>query len=735
MKAPGADAMSSASTADDALQLREDLIHPDPLLDCLVEVCRLHGQAASRASLSAGLPLDGGPMTLALAERAAARAGMATRLQRMAPQAIDGAVLPAILILAGQRACVLIGWADDGAARVLLPESGQGGVLVPAAELAARHTGVVLFVRPHFRFDRRSAGPASGRHGHWFWSAILAQRLVYRDVLWAAALINLCALALPIFTMNVYDRVVPNRAVETLWALAIGVLITGLAELLLRVLRGRFVDEASARVDVQLSATLFEKVLGLRLAHRPESVGGFASNLRGFEQVREFVAGSTVTALIDLPFALLFIAALVWISPWLALPPLVAFALIVGVGWVLQQRLHQLAETTWRASAQRNALLIEALGGLETVKVQGAEGVLQARWERQNLFLSRTGLRMRELSTGAMHGVAWVGQLVTVAVVVVGVYLIGERVLTLGALVAASMLAARALAPAGQVIGLLMQYQGARTALDGLDKLMALPVERPTADDGGSSLLQRRELAGAIEFRDVHFNYPNSDASALNGVSLRIAPGEHVAVIGRVGSGKSTLLRLIAGLYAPARGTLLVDQIDIRQLDPADLRRNLGYVSQDVVLFQGTLRENIALGLPYADDSAILAAAEAAGLREFVDRHPRGFDMPVGERGELLSGGQRQAVGLARAMLHNAPILLLDEPTSAMDFSAEAQVLARLTAFAHGRTVVLVTHRTPLLALVQRTVVVDQGRVVADGPRDEVLASLQAGRVGKGAGA
>jgi ATP-binding cassette subfamily C protein LapB len=331
--------------------------------------------------------------------------------------------------------------------------------------------------------------------------------------------------------------------------------------------------------------------------------------------------------------------------------------------------------------------------------------------------------------------VAWVGGLVTVSVVVVGVYLIGERTLTLGALVAASMLAARALAPAGQIVGLLMQFQGARTALDGLDKLMAQPVERPGAEDGGSGFVQRRELAGAIEFRDVHFSYPNSDASALNGVSFRVAPGEHVAVIGRVGSGKSTILRLIAGLYPPAKGALLVDQIDIRQLDPADLRRNLGYVSQDVVLFQGSLRDNIALGLPYADDSAILAAAETAGLREFVDRHPRGFDMPVGERGELLSGGQRQAVGLARAVLHNAPILLLDEPTSAMDFSAEAQVVARLGAFAQGRTVVLVTHRTPLLALVQRTVVIDQGRVVADGPRDEVLASLQGGRVGKAGGA
>ncbi|MDH5340213.1 MAG: ATP-binding cassette domain-containing protein, partial [Rubrivivax sp.] len=449
------------------------------------------------------------------------------------------------------------------------------------------------------------------------------------------------------------------------------------------------------------------------------------------EQVRDFVAAGTVTALIDLPFALLFIAVLVWISPWLALPSSLAFVLIVAIGWVLQGRLHALSVTTWRASAQRHALLIESLGALETLKLQSAEGAMQARWERHNTFLARVALRMRALSTGASYAMVWMGQLVSVSIIVIGVYLVGERQLTLGALVASSMLGARALAPAGQILGLLMQFQGARAALEGLDKLMGLPVERPSVVEGGGNLIQRRELSGAIEFRDVQFSYPGAETGALAGASFRIPPGDRVAIIGRVGSGKTTVLRLVAGLYAPAQGAVLLDGIDTRQLDPADLRRNLGFVSQDVVLFQGSLRDNITLGLPYADDAAVLAAAELAGLREFVDRHPRGFDMPVGERGELLSGGQRQAVGLARAALHNAPILLLDEPSSAMDFSTEAQIAQRLSTFAQGKSVLLVTHRSSLLTLVKRVVVLDQGRVVADGPRDEVLASLQAGRVGK----
>jgi len=723
----------SDTPANPVARLREDLIHPDPLLDCLVEVCRLHGQVASRASLSAGLPLVKGRLNLELAERAASRAGMATRLQRLALDRIDAAALPAILVLAGNQACVLLGHDAQGNARVLLAETGQGAVTMAPPELAARYAGVTLFVRPHFRFDSRTPEARSTGRGHWFWSAIKAQRFVYRDVLAAAALVNIFALAFPIFSMNVYDRVVPNQAVETLWALAIGITLVLCADLWLRTLRSRFVDEASARIDVALSATLLERVLGLKMAHRPESVGSFASQLRGFEQVRDFIASGTVTALIDLPFTLLFIAVMAWLSPWLAVPVVLVFFLIVVIGWVLQHRLHQLSETTWQASAQRNATLIESLTGLETIKTQGAEGVIQARWERNNVFLARMNVRMRALSSSAMYGTAWLSQGVSVAVIVIGVYLINERQLTMGALIAASMLAGRALAPAGQVVGLLMQYQGARTALESLDKLMAKPIERPSAAEGAAPFIHRRELKGEIELRNVRFSYPNRDDAALDGVSFRIAPGEHVALIGRVGSGKSTIQRLVMGLYEPSAGEVLLDGVDVRQLDPADVRRNVGYVSQDVLLFHGSLRDNIAFGLPYADDGAVVAAAEVSGLHDFINRHPRGFDMAVGERGESLSGGQRQAIGIARAVLHNAPLLLLDEPSSAMDFSTETHVTQRLSAFAQGKTMLLVTHRTSLLSLVNRVIVIDNGRVVADGPRERIMQALQSGRISKAA--
>jgi ATP-binding cassette subfamily C protein LapB len=714
-------------------RLREDLIHADPLLDGLVEICRLHGRAASRATLSAGMPLVEGRMTLVLAERAAARAGMSTRLQRIGLDQIDAATLPAILVLQGDRACVLLGWDEGGAnARLLLPETGQGTVTLPRAELTERHTGVVLFVRPHFRFDKRTEGMAerdTPRSRHWFWGALLQQRFVYRDVLWAALLVNLFALAFPMFSMNVYDRVVPNNAVETLWALALGVVLVLGADLFMRLLRSHFVDEASARVDVQISATLMEKVLGMRLEHRAESVGSFAASLRGFEQVRDFIASSTVTALIDLPFALLFVGVMLWISPWLALPVVLAALLILALGWVRQQRLHELSETTYRASAMRHATLIESLTGIETIKSQGAESVIQRRWERANLFLAKTNVKTRALSSGAMYGTNTLIQFVSVVIVIIGVYLIGQRELTMGALIASSMLSSRALAPAGQIIGLMLQYQGARTALENLNRMMDKPVERPL----GQAFVERPTLRGEIEFRNVQFAYPGRTDAALDGLSFKIAPGEKVALIGRVGSGKSTIQRLIMGLYQPTEGAVLLDGIDLRQLDPADVRRNCGYVSQDVTLFYGTLRENIAMGLPYAHDSAIVAAADVAGMTDLVNRHPRGFDMPVGERGESLSGGQRQSVGVARAVLHNAPMLLLDEPTSAMDFSTEAQMTGRLGAFAQDKTVVLVTHRTSLLAMVTRVIVIDGGKIVADGPRDRIMEALQSGRVAKAA--
>jgi ATP-binding cassette subfamily C protein LapB len=638
------------------------------------------------------------------------------------------ALLPVILLLKGNEACILLGWEEDGtSAKLLFPDTAQGAVPLSRENLQARYEGIALFARPHFRFDQRTPEVVEVAQRHWFWGAILEQLPVYKDIIGAAALINIFALAMPIFTMNVYDRVVPNNAVETLWMLSSGLLLVFGVDYTMRLLRGHFVDLASSRIDLKLSALIMERVLGMRLANRPASVGSFAANLRSFETVRDFIASATVTALIDLPFTLLFLLVILWIS-W----PLVAFPIlgIIGVviySYVIQYKMRELSETTFRAAAMRNATLIESLTALETIKANGAEGLMQAKWEKTAAFLARTSARLRLLSSSAMNGAATLTQLVNLLIVIAGVYLINERWLTMGGLIACTMLAGRAMAPLGQVVGLLMQFENAKTALAGLEATMTTPGER--AEE--SSFVHRPEIRGEIEFRNVSFTYPGHAQEVLRNVSFRIMPGERVVVLGRVGSGKTTLHKLMLGLYQPTEGAVFLDGVDLRQLDPADLRRNVGYVEQDTLLFYGSLRENIALRAPYADDLAIVTAAEVGGLTEFANRHPQGYDMVIGERGASLSGGQRQGVAIARAVLLDPPVLLLDEPTSSMDFTSESQFKERLSRFMQHKTMVIVTHRVSLIDLAERMIVIDDGRIVTDGPRQQVVESLQAGRIGR----
>ncbi|MBI5790519.1 MAG: type I secretion system permease/ATPase [Rhodocyclales bacterium] len=708
--------------------VREDRLHHDPLLDCLVELTRIHGRPSTHAALTAGLPLPAEGLTPSLFVRAAQRAGFASKLVRRSLDKIDNALLPVILLLKGNEACILLGWDESGSlARLLFPDTGQGAVTMPREELATRYTGIAIFARPHFRFDQRSPEVVEVTQRHWFWGAILEQLPVYRDIIGAAALVNVFALAMPVFTMNIYDRVVPNNALETLWMLSAGLLLVFGMDYVIRLLRGHFVDLASSRIDLKLSSQIMERVLGMRLAHRPASVGSFAANLRSFETIRDFIASATVTAVIDLPFTLIFLAVMLWIS-W----PLIVFPVlgIVGVliySYVIQYKMRELSETTFRASALRNATLIESLTALETIKANGAEGLMQAKWESTAAFLARTSARLRLLSASAMNGASTISQLVNLMIIIAGVYLIHEHWLTMGGLIACTMLAGRAMAPLGQVVGLLMQFENAKTALAGLERTMTTPGER--AEE--SSFVHRPEIRGEIEFRNVSFAYPGHSQEVLRNVSFRIKPGERVVVLGRVGSGKTTLHKLMLGLYQPTEGAVLLDGVDLRQLDPADLRRNVGYVEQDTLLFYGSLRENIALRAPYADDLAVVTAAEVGGLSEFVNRHPEGYDMVIGERGASLSGGQRQGVAIARAMLLDPPVLLLDEPTSSMDFTSENQFKESLKRFMEQKTMVLVTHRVSLIDLADRMIVIDDGKVVKDGPRQEVIESLQAGRVGR----
>jgi ATP-binding cassette subfamily C protein LapB len=702
----------------------------DELLDCLLIVARAHGETLTRDAVMAGLPAERARLSPALLARAARRARLSCQLVRRPLAALNDALLPTVLLLQGERACVLLGWnAERTQAQVVYPELPDSAVVVDRQVIESAYLGTAAYLRPIMRFDARAPEVRAGRHSHWFWSVIAENRSLYRDVLLAAFLANLFALGMPIFIRIVYDRVISNNATDTLWMLAFGMLMVLVGDLSLRVLRGRFVDLASSRADIKLSAHIMERVLGVRLEQRPASAGSFASSLRSFESVRDFIGSATVIAFIDLPFALVFMAVIAWISPPMLIPLLIGGAAMLLYAMAVQGRMHQLADTAHRAGAQRNATLIEGLVGMETLKALNAESSIQRKWESSVALLARIGVQLRLLSTSATQGSAFVQQMISLAIVIVGVYMIAERELTIGGLIACTMLASRAMVPVGQVAGLLVQYHTASTALTSLDEIMRREVERPE----GASFISRGTLRGAIEFREVGFTYPGQDTPALRKVSLTIQPGEHVAILGRVGSGKTTLERLILGLYRPTEGAVLIDGIDQRQLDPAELRRQIGYVQQDVVLFYGTLRDNLTMGAPLADDAAVVRAAEIAGLTELVNNHPRGFDMLVGERGESLSGGQRQGVAIGRAVINDPPILVLDEPTSSMDHSSEEELKRRLGAFCRGKTLILVSHRVSLLDLVDRIIVMDGGCVVADGTKEHVVAALRQGRIGKAA--
>ncbi len=723
--APPQETLSTAPSG--AWRMPAHVTHDDPLLACLVEITRLHGLPFTAQALSNGLPLVDQRLTPTLLGRAAARAHCSTRIVRRTLQGVPSGLLPAILILHNNRACVLLEDLGERGWLVQYPELASP-VEVARDELLQTYAGLICFVRPQFHFERRATVEGQApRVEHWFWAAILDNWRLYRDAIVAAVLINLFALALPLFNLNVYDRVVPNNAIDTLWVLAFGIGLVIVFNYTLTTLRAYVVDTASKRVDVRLSAQIMERVLDLRMESRPASVGSFASNLRAFESVRDFIASASLTTLVDLPFVLLFLLVMWWISPLMLIPPIVAIIAALTVSFIAQARMESLTLKTFQAASQRNALLVESLTNLEAIKTLNAQGSVQRLWESSTEYIAHIGTQLKLASAFTVGFVAAMQQLVSVAVIIVGVYEIQQQQMSMGGIIAASMIAGRCLAPLGQVAGLMMQFHHARISLEAIDGYMKMPVEHQADQD----YVTRPQLRGAIELRGVSFSYPGSTQAALQDINLRIAAGEKVGIIGRIGSGKSTLEKLMLGLYQPTQGAILVDDIDARQIDPADLRRAIGHVPQDALLFYGSLKQNLIMGAPWASDEDMLHAARIAGVDEFAARHPQGYDMAIGERGESLSGGQRQSIAVARALINDPPVVLLDEPSSNLDNQSEAQLRQRLRQACTHKTVVLVTHRTAMLDLVERLIVVDSGRIVADGPKERVIDALRQGRIGR----
>lgn len=557
------------------------------------------------------------------------------------------------------------------------------------------------------------------RFAPWLMEPMRRNRGVYTKVAVAAVMINIFGLLTALFTMTVYDRVVPNNATSSLIALSIGMAIVILFDFLLKTLRAYFIDVAGADIDRDVGASVFARLLAMRMELKRGSTGALAGLMRELEALRDFFASATLTAIVDVPFIILTLALVALIGGTVALVPLAMVPLVIIVGWLTHPAMDRLAARNMGEGLLKQSVLVETIGGLETVKSSGAGPLLTRRWLDAVELQSDSSLRQRLISTIGVTVATSGGTIAYAGVVIVGVGKIATNDLTMGGLIACSILAGRAMAPLAQIAQLLSRMTATRTAYRQLDDMMTRPAEGPEGE-----ALRLGRVTGRIEFRGVSFRYPGASENALNGVSFTIQPGEHVAILGRVGSGKSTIAKLILGLYPPSDGLVLIDGTDIRQLDPKSLRANIGAAMQESVLLTGSVRDNITLGRAGIDDEAMVRAAQMSGTHDFMGQIANGYDLRLADRGEGLSGGQRQSIALARALADKPPILVFDEPSSAMDSQTETGLIARLQAELKGRTLVLITHRPPLLALCDRIILLDQGRVVADGPRDQTLKQI-----------
>jgi len=698
--------------------------HDDPLLDALMIVCKLHNIATSRNVLTTGLPLEAHTLTMESFPRAAGRAGLKARVVQRPLENITAMSLPAILLLKNNQTAVLIGWDDQQRARLLPSETEGGEIAVSPETLAENYSGRVIFISPEHEFDAQPTATLP-RTKAWFQDTLKLSKFLYLDAVVASFLVNLVALAAPLFVMNVYDRVVPNQATATLWVLAIGISIAFVFDFVLKILRGICLDLAGKKTDLVVSSALFERLLGMKMKLRPPRVGSFAQNFQEFQSIRDFLSSLTLTAFIDLPFTLLILLVIGIIGGPLVFIPLLCYPLALLVNWLIQRPLMSRVKKTYQLSNERQAMLVETLTGLDAIKINNAQSERQYQWEHLTGQLSKLELRVKSLSYVAVNFTAWLQQFSGVAIIVAGVYIIIGGNLSMGGLIACYLLHRRAMMPIGQLCSLITRYQRARMTKATIDRMMGL--EQEVQDD--EVPLKRETLSGAIELRDVTFVYPGNQYASLSNVSLTIQPGEKVGIIGRSGSGKSSLAKLLVGFYQPDSGNVLIDGIDARQIDVHDLRHNIGYAPQDIHLFSGTLRENLVYGASYVDDETMLRVATLTGVHEFARRHPSGYNMQVGERGMSLSGGQRQAVALARALLLDPPVLLMDEPTSSMDNTSEDLIKKALIPVISNKTLLMVTHRASLLTLVDRLIIVDNGKIIADGPKESVMSALKKGQI------
>ncbi len=711
-------------------EVKQIVFDVDPLLQSLVLFTQLYHKPFTAEALSAGLPLSPHDEKQSLYDlkqskglfaRAASRAGLKSTLVGKKLSEISPLQLPMILLLKNSQACILDSFSEDRlTCKIVLPATEALEEHISVQQLETEYIGFAFLIKRPFVYNEHDTLTLNVKHKHWFWDTIKLSKGFYKDVLYATLLINLFVLVSPLFTMSVYDRVIPNNAKETLWVFAIGVLIVYTLDTFLKFARAILLERAGKKSDVIMSSIIFEKVMDLNMASHPKSVGSFASNLKDFDLIRSFLTNMTLTVLVDMPFAILFLFVIWYIGGWMVVVPLVMMVFILGYTLFIKDMLKESIEESHKASAAKSSILIEALQNIETLKTLGVTGHMQWAWEEATGEIAHKSLRSRMISTSISTVTGYLIQLTTVLLVILGVYLIAEHELSMGGLIAIIIISSRTVAPMGQAAALITNYADAKSAYDVIETIISQPSERPH----GKKFITRPSLSGDIELRDVSFSYDDTAHHALANISLHVKPKEKVAIIGRIGSGKSTIAKLLLHLYEPQKGSILLDGIDIKQIDPMDLRKNISYVSQDIALFKGSAKENILYRSSRVGDEQMLRASMISGADEFIRKHPQGYEMHIAERGQGLSGGQRQSIGIARAILFDSPLVVMDEPTNAMDQLSETRLIANLKEYVRDKTAIFITQKNTLLDLVDRVIVMHEGKIYLDGPKNEVLAKL-----------
>jgi len=703
--APPDDTVDVADTFDEAAFEDWPLPSEQSLILAVQYVLTLNGTAFSKGAIRDLPELSSEMFDLRAAVSALRHVGYQASLGELRMSSTEPSHCPLIAFTKDGQAVVVEKVTEDGEALIRGFAEVEQKTTLPVSELDLELVPCAILAR-----KVHEASQPKGKND-WFWGSFAQSKYLYGQVIAAAAMINFLGLSTSLFIMVVYDRVVPNEAIESLIALTIGVVIALGFDFTVKTLRAQFVDRAGKRADLRMSRLIFDKILNMRIDKRSRKAGAMASIVREFDTLREFFTSATLIAVVDLPFILFFIWVIYMIAGPLAVVPFLAVPMVIGTGVVIQPLLARISEGSMQSNMSKQAVLVETLNGLETVQATGSGRLMRRRFEEASDANSEFGLKTRMLSQFAINSAASIQQLAQIATIFYGVFLIQEGRITMGAMIAAVTLGGRALAPLSQLASAMSRANGALQAYRSLSSVMNDDTDHA---DSSRPRLSRPHLNGSIELKNLSYTFPGASGPIIRNLSLKIPAGQKVAIVGRMGSGKSTLSRLLAGLVEPTEGAVMIDGVDIRQIDKSDLRRNVGVMLQETWLFSGTVKENLQMGFYEYDDAHLLNIAKISGVDDFVANHPQGYDMLLKERGEGLSGGQRQSINLARALLHNPNVLILDEPTSSMDTATEKAVLERLKAWSGNRTMLMITHRNTLLELADRVLVIDQGAVVAD---------------------